>query len=109
VIADSYLIPDSDMPYYSETPLYLPHVYQSSDRQRAVSPLPSRTKCGLPEDQFVFCSFNNNYKITPEVFDCWMRILNRVPQSVIWLLADNVWAQENMTARARAAGSIPIA
>lgn len=104
VIADSYLIPDSEMPYYSETPLYLPNVYQSSDRQRKVAALPARAQCGLPDDQFVFCSFNNNYKITPEVFDCWMRILNRVPESVIWLLADNVWAQQNMTARAREAG-----
>jgi predicted O-linked N-acetylglucosamine transferase (SPINDLY family) len=104
VIADRYLIPDSEKPYYSETPLYLPQVYQSSDRQRPVGALPTRAQCGLQEDKFVFCSFNNNYKFTEEVFDTWMRILQRAPDSVLWLLADNVWAQENVTARAEAAG-----
>ena len=104
VIADRYLIPDSERPYYTETPLYLPKVFQSSDRQRPVSPLPTRQQCGLPDDVFVYCSFNNNYKFTAEVFDCWMRILNRVPDSVLWLLADNQWAQANLTARAAAAG-----
>jgi predicted O-linked N-acetylglucosamine transferase (SPINDLY family) len=59
VIADSYLIPDAEKPFYSEKPLYLP-VFQCSDRQRPVAALPSRTECGLPEDCFVFCCFNNN-------------------------------------------------
>lgn len=104
VIADRYLIPDSQRPYYTETPLYLPKVFQSSDRQRPVSPLPTRKECGLPEDSFVYCSFNNNYKFSPEVFDSWMRILQRVPNSVLWLLADNQWSQANLTAHATAAG-----
>lgn len=100
VIADRYLIPDSEKSYYSETPLYLPQIYQSSDRQRPVAPLPTRAQCGLPENRFVFCSFNNNYKFSEEVFDCWMRILQRAPDSVLWLLADNPWAQSNLCARA---------
>lgn len=100
VIADRYLIPDSEKSYYSETPLYLPQIYQSSDRQRPVAPLPTRAQCGLPENRFVFCSFNNNYKFNEEVFDCWMRILRRTPESVLWLLADNPWAQSNLCARA---------
>jgi len=107
VIADRYLIPDSEKPYYSETPLYLPLVFQSSDRQRPVAPLPTRAQCGLPEGQFVFCSFNNNYKFNEEVFDCWMRILQRVPESVMWLLADNTWAQDNLCARAKQQGIDP--
>ncbi len=104
VIADHYLIPEDARGYYTEKPLYLPDVYQPSDRQRKVGPTPSRAQYGLPEDGFVFCSFNNNYKITPEMFRVWLTILTRVPGSVLWLLADNVWAQENLRAEARAAG-----
>ncbi len=104
VIADRFLIPEAVTPYYSEKPLYLPEIYQASDRQRSVAPTPSRAACGLPDDAFVFCSFNNNYKFSPEVFAVWMRILNRVPGSVLWLLADNIWAQENLKAAALAQG-----
>jgi predicted O-linked N-acetylglucosamine transferase (SPINDLY family) len=107
VIADRYLIPDSEKTYYSETPLYLAQIYQCSDRQRPVGALPSRAECGLPEDRFVFCSFNNNYKFNEEVFDSWMRILQRVEHSVLWLLADNPWAQANLCARAQAQGVAP--
>ncbi len=96
VVADRYLIPESAQPFYSEKPLYLPDIYQVSDRKRSVGPTPSRADCGLPPDAFVFCSFNNNYKFTPEMFATWMRILQRVPGSLLWLLADNVWAQENL-------------
>lgn len=104
VIADRFLIPEDATRYYSEKPLYLPDVYQPSDRQRKHSPAPSRTDCGLPEDAFVFCSFNNNYKFTPETFRCWLRILARVPGSVLWLLADNAWARESLQREAMAAG-----
>ena len=107
VIADRYLIPDSEKAYYSETPLYLAQIYQCSDRQRPVAALPTRAECGLPQERFVFCSFNNNYKFNEEVFDCWMRILQRAPDSVLWLLADNQWAQENLCARAKAHGVDP--
>ncbi|HEX8540073.1 MAG TPA: tetratricopeptide repeat protein [Pseudomonas sp.] len=107
VIADRYLIPDSVKPYYSETPLYLAQIYQCSDRQRPVAALPTRAECGLPENRFVFCSFNNNYKFNEEVFDCWMRILQRAPESVLWLLADNAWAQKNLCDRAQGQGIDP--
>ncbi len=107
VIADRYLIPDSEQPFYSETPLYLAQIYQCSDRQRPVAALPSRAECGLPDDRFVFCSFNNNYKFNEPVFDCWMRILQRTPNSVLWLLADNPWAQANLCARAAEQGVDP--
>lgn len=96
IIADRYLIPDEESPFYSESPLYLDEVYQCSDRQRPVSRLPTRAECGLPEDKFVFCSHNNNYKFNEEVFSSWMRILQRVPESVLWLLEDNQWAQSNL-------------
>ena len=104
VIADRYLIPDREMPYYSEKPLYLPHIFQCSDRLRPVGALPTRADCGLPEDAFVFCCFNNNYKFTEQMFDSWMHILQAVPGSVLWLLADNTWSQQNMVARATACG-----
>ncbi len=107
VIADRYLIPDDERPFYTEKPPYLPKVFQSSDRQRPVSPLPTRGQCGLPEEGFVYCCFNNNYKFGEDMFDCWMRILARVPGSVLWLLADNPWSQANLTARAAAQGITP--
>ena len=104
VIADRFLIPQEYAPFYSEKPLYMPDVYQVSDRQRPVAPAPARSSCGLPEQAFVFCSLNNNYKYTPEVFACWMRILQRCPHSVLWLLSDNSWAEQNIRAQAAAQG-----
>lgn len=107
VIADRFLIPEDAQRWYSEKALYLPDVYQVSDRQRHHAPPPTRAACGLPEDAFVFCSFNNNYKITPAVFASWMNILKRVPGSVLWLLADNPWAQSNLQREALAHGVQP--
>lgn len=100
VIADEFVLPKELRPYFTEQPLYLPHCFQVSDRKREVGPTPTRASCGLPDDAFVFCSFNNNYKFTQEVFACWMRILHAVPNSVLWLLADNEWAQQNLWAEA---------
>lgn len=96
VVADRFLIPEPAQAFYTERPLYLPDVYQVSDRRRASAPAPARAACGLPDDAFVYCCFNNNYKITPPVFAAWMNILRRVPGSVLWLLADNPWARENL-------------
>jgi len=100
VVADRFLIPETAADDYSERPLYMPDVYQVSDRKRPVAAVPSRSDCGLPQDKFVFCSFNNNFKVTPEVFAVWMNILRRVPDSVLWLLADNPWAQANLRKQA---------
>lgn len=104
VIADEFLIPSAEAQHYSEKPLYMPHVYQVSDRKRDIGTKPSRASCGLPEQGFVFCSFNNSFKYTPEVFGVWMNLLRRVPGSVLWLLADNPWAEENLKREAEAAG-----
>lgn len=104
VIADHFLIPEEEAPFYSEKPLYMPDVYQVSDRKRLSAEPPTRESCGLPAEGFVFCSFNNNFKYTPEVFDAWMRILLKVPGSVLWLLADNVWAENNLKREALARG-----
>lgn len=107
VIADRFLIPETSAALYSETPLYMPDVYQVSDRQRPVGATPTRAQCGLPEDAFVFCSLNNNYKYTPEVFTVWMNILRRTPNSVLWLLSDNPWAEANLRKEAQARGIDP--
>ncbi len=107
VIADRFLIPDAEAPYYSEQPLYLPDVFQCSDRQRAVGQTPSRAACGLPEGAFVFCSFNNSYKVTPEQFAAWLRILKCAPESVLWLLGDNPWAEANLRRAASEQGVDP--
>jgi predicted O-linked N-acetylglucosamine transferase (SPINDLY family) len=104
VIADRFLIPPSAAPFYSEKPLYMPDVYQVSDRLRPIGPTPTRESCGLPVTGFVFCSLNNNYKYTPEMFAVWMRILHRTPDSVLMLLSDNPWAEANLVREAQAQG-----
>lgn len=104
VIADTYLIPKELVPFHTEKPLYMPHCFQSSDSKREVGKMPSRADNNLPEDAFVFCVFNNNYKFTPEMFAVWMRILKRTPGSVLWLLEDNEWARENLIRAAKKHG-----
>ncbi|HYD79468.1 MAG TPA: class I SAM-dependent methyltransferase [Paucimonas sp.] len=104
VVADEFVLPPELRPHFAEQPLLLPHCFQPSDRRREIAPAPTRAECGLPDGAFVFCSFNNNYKFTPEVFACWMRILHAVPDSVLWLLADNEWAQRNLCAEAERQG-----
>ncbi len=104
MLADRYVMPPELVPYCTEQPIYLPRCYQVSDRQRAVADKPARATYQLPEDAFVYCSFNNNFKFSEEMFDAWMRILADVPGSVLWLLADNDTARTNMLTRAAAAG-----
>jgi len=112
MLADPYVMPPELQRYCSERPILLPHCYQVSDRQREVAPphTQTRERYGLPSVEsgaFVFCSFNNNHKFTPEMFGAWMRILSAVPGSVLWLLADNETARANMLAAAQAAGVAP--
>lgn len=107
IIADRYVMPPEYLPYCTERPIYLQHCYQSSDRKRPVGAKPTRAQVGLPDEGFVFCSFNNNHKYTQQMFDAWMRILAAVPGSVLWLLADNDKARENMLANAQRMGVAP--
>ena len=102
MLADRYVMPPELLPYCTEQPIYLPHCYQVSDRQREVGARPTRAGLNLPEDAFVYCSFNNNHKFTAEMFAAWMRILHAVPGSVLWLLADNDTARENLLRQADA-------
>jgi predicted O-linked N-acetylglucosamine transferase (SPINDLY family) len=102
IIADKVLIPESSQKFYSEKPIYLPHTYMPTDNTREISTKPiTRTEVGLPEDSFVFCCFNNNYKITSEEFDIWMRILGQVANSVLWLRKSNEWSEANFIKEAK--------
>ncbi len=108
IVADPILIPDSEAMHYSEKIAYLPHTYQANDAKRAkIERAPSRAEAGLPETGFVFCSFNNTYKISPEIFAIWMRLLSNVERSVLWLLEDNATAATNLKSEAQARGVDP--
>jgi predicted O-linked N-acetylglucosamine transferase (SPINDLY family) len=96
LVADSTIIPKNKQQYYSEKIVYLPS-YQVNDTKREVSrKVFSREELGLPGHAFVFCCFNNNYKIKPATFDSWMRILTKVDGSVLLLLDANGTATKNL-------------
>jgi predicted O-linked N-acetylglucosamine transferase (SPINDLY family) len=108
ILVDPCVVPADQQPFFSERLVHLPDCYQCNDDRRAISErTPSRAECGLPEEGFVFCCFNNVYKLTPDFFDIWMRLLAAVPQSVLWLLDDNPWARANLAREAAARGVAP--
>ncbi len=108
VIADRIVLPFDQQPHYAEKIVHLPECYQVNDsRRRIAGSAPTRNDAGLPDDAFVFCSFNNNYKITPPVFDVWMRLLHAVGGSVLWLLRDNDGAERNLRKEAAVRGIDP--
>ena len=97
IIADKVLIPKVYQKYYSEKVVYLPDTYQANDSTKKISgKIFTREELGLPKDAFIFCCFNNNYKITPHVFDIWIRILKRVKNSVLWILSENAEISKNL-------------
>jgi protein O-GlcNAc transferase len=105
VIADKIVLPFGEQPQYTEKIVHLPECYQVNDSQRRIgSRTPSRQEVGLPESGFVFCCFNNNFKITPPFFDVWMRLLKAVDGSVLWLRRDNESAENNLRREANARG-----
>jgi predicted O-linked N-acetylglucosamine transferase (SPINDLY family) len=90
IVADATVLPLDQQRFYDEKIIHLPDSYQANDDRRVIAPdTPSRAEAGLPADGFVYCCFNNAYKITPEIFASWMRILAAVPGSVLWLLAND--------------------
>jgi predicted O-linked N-acetylglucosamine transferase (SPINDLY family) len=98
IVADPIIIPNSYEKFYSEKILRLPMSYQVNDQTRAsIERSFTRSDVGLPQDKFVFSSFNTNYKILPDTLTSWARILNAVPNSVMWILADNETAKKNLT------------
>jgi predicted O-linked N-acetylglucosamine transferase (SPINDLY family) len=108
LIADPILIPTSSQRYFSEKIVYLPNSYQANDRKRRIADKAlRRSEVGLPDDGFVFCCFNNNFKITPDVFEIWMRILKHVAGSVLWLFESNASVAANLRKEAIARGINP--
>ena len=108
IVADKILIPPESQQYYSEKIVYLPHSYQVNDSRRKISDkVFTRQELGLPENDFVFCCFNNNYKILPATMDGWMRLLKAVKASVLWLLEDNPTAARNLRREAQIRGVDP--
>jgi predicted O-linked N-acetylglucosamine transferase (SPINDLY family) len=108
VIADETVVPVGNERFYAEKIVRLPTCYQVNDAKRAISAAtPSRGAAGLPSQGFVFCCFNQSYKITAPVFDIWMRLLRRVDGSVLWLIRSNELAEKNLRAEAAARGIDP--
>lgn len=108
IIADRTVIPDDQQPFYSEKPVILPDSYFVNDASRVIADkVFSRAELGLPSSGFVFCCFNNTYKIAPDVFSCWMRILGQVDGSVLWLFEGNADAAGNLRKQAAARGIDP--
>jgi protein O-GlcNAc transferase len=105
IVADAVVIPGDKRPHYSEQIIYLPNTYQPTDNTRIISDkILTRGDMGLPSNGFVFCCFNNNYKISPKEFDIWMRLLGKLESSVLWLLKSNKWAEQNLMREAEARG-----
>lgn len=104
LIADAFIIPPGQESAYSERIVRMPHCYQPNDRKRPIGEPRSRSEYGIPENAFVFCCFNQTYKITPDVFAVWMRLLKNVPGSVLWLVESNRWAKQELVKRAEAQG-----
>jgi predicted O-linked N-acetylglucosamine transferase (SPINDLY family) len=107
IIADNFIVPRDRQTLYAEKLAYLPGCYQPNDTRREIAAAPSRAACGLPAHGFVFCAFNNSFKITPTFFAIWMRLLQQVPGSVLWLLESNALVRRNLGAAAVAAGVDP--
>ena len=108
IIADKTLIPPQAEQFYSEKVVYLPNSYQANDRKRLISDRQfTRRELGLPEDEFVFCCFNNNLKIFPATFGGWMKILKAVDGGVLWLLQDSLDVVNNLKKEALLYGVEP--
>jgi predicted O-linked N-acetylglucosamine transferase (SPINDLY family) len=108
IIADATVLPFDQQPFYSEKIVHLPDCYQVNDSKRPVAErIPTREEAGLPAQGFVFCSFNNCYKIAPGMFDIWMRLLRQINGSVLWLLCDKTTAEANLRCEAAARGVDP--
>jgi len=108
IIADRFVIPEASREHYAEQVVHLPDCFMVNDDKRSISAhTPSRQEVGLPEHGFVFCCFNNSFKITPDVFDIWMRLLRDIEGSVLWLSGGNASAVTNLCRAATARGVAP--
>ncbi|HVN44288.1 MAG TPA: tetratricopeptide repeat protein [Steroidobacteraceae bacterium] len=104
MVADAVVLPPADEPLYTERVLRLPHCYLPFDSSRSLPATLTRAEAGLPARGFVFCAFNNAYKINRVLFDLWLGLLREVPESVLWLRSLGALAENNLRAAAAAAG-----
>ena len=107
IVGDRFVTPVSRAGEFSENLVIMPDSYQVNDRCRPIARTPSRRDLGLPDAAFVFCCFNQSYKILPDVFAVWMRLLEAVPGSVLWLLKWNPWVAQNLRREASVRGVDP--
>ncbi len=108
ILADRFVIPDAHAPFYSEKIAYLPDSYQCNDTKREIAETaPTRAAAGLPDSGFVFCCFNNNFKIAPEMFDLWMDLLRETAGSALWLLENDAAAARGLRSEAGLRGVAP--
>lgn len=108
IVADRTVIPEEHQPFFTEEVVYLPDAYFPYDSGlRIPEKVPSRSQYGLPETGIVFCSFSHDYKISPPLWAVWMRLLQSVPASVLWLVSRNPQSRENFRRHASAAGIDP--
>lgn len=97
LIADKVVIPEENLDFYSENVIYMPHCFQPNDSKRQIlNNKLSRTSAGLPENKFIFCCFNNSFKLNPSMVDKWAKVLHEVENSIIWILAENQLTQKNL-------------
>ena len=105
IITDRIVTPKEQSVNYSEKFIHMPYTYQINDQNKKISDKPvSREMFGLPEDSFVFCSFNQSYKIDPLIFSSWMKILKKTGNSVLWLMPRNSTARQNLLSAAKRQG-----
>jgi protein O-GlcNAc transferase len=108
IVVDPFIAAADQQVFYAERLVHLPDCYQANDTHRPIAErTPTRGECGLPGQGFVFACFNNPYKITAAFFDIWMRLLQAVPGSALWLLGDNPWQERNLRREAQARGVAP--
>jgi protein O-GlcNAc transferase len=107
LIADDTVVPADDANDYAEKVVFLPHCFQVNDAQRRIAPAPTKAACALPDEAFVFCCFNGAYKINPGMFDVWMKLLQGVEHSVLWLVGENEAQMQNLRDAAGARGESP--
>ncbi|MDZ4849859.1 MAG: tetratricopeptide repeat protein [Pirellulaceae bacterium] len=108
IIVDAFVAPTDQQPFFTERLVHLPGCYQVNDRHRKISPeTPLRSDCGLPADGLVFCAFNSSYKVTPRMFDTWVRLLDAIPTSVLWQMESNPYVQGNLRREATERGISP--
>lgn len=105
IVADKTIIPESGRHHFTEKVVHLSDCFQANCRTRDISQkILTKAELNLPHDGFIFCCFNNNNKITPTMFDSWMRILRQVDESVLWLYVSNKWAEGNLRMEAEKRG-----